>query len=330
MTAATSSNRIQRYLARRFVTLLSQDPTGVPPWLPIVARGDGPGLFLPDDAPWVVHADFATFVGGVRALLIQALHPGSLAGVREHSRYQADPVGRLAGTIRWLTITTFGSVEAVQAEAGRVNRLHQRVTGEYRTARGETRRYAASDPDLLLWVHIAFTESFLRAHQNYSRRPIPGGADAYVRLWAKSVEPLGLHHVPLSEAALRAEIQRFKETGELAANADTAEVVRFLRRPPLGFGVHVVYAALFRAAVATIPREFLDLLGVKPQPLWLWRPVVRSLLILMRWAVGPDSPVEDAARDRLARAKRIDPPTGAPIGSLPPGGESSVRDPADA
>ena len=314
MTAGRTSNRLQRYLARRFVTLLSQDTSGIPPWLPIVAKGDTPGLYLPGDAPWVVHADFATLVGGVRALLIQALHPGSLAGVKEHSRYQSDPLGRLAGTIRWLTITTFGSVDAVKAEAGRVNRLHEHVTGEYHTATGETRPYAAGDPELLLWVHIAFMESFLRTHQNYSRRPIPGGADAYVRLWAQSVEPLGLREAPRSEAALRAEIQRFKETGQLAANADTREVVRFLRRPPLGRGVLVVYGALFRAAVATIPREFLDLLGLKPQPLWFWRPVVRGLLTLMRWAVGPESPIEDAARDRLRRAGIADPHPAPPIG----------------
>lgn len=297
-----SSNRLQRAFAGRFVRLLSQDPSGVPPWLPIVARGDTAGLFLPGDAPWIVHADFATLIGGIRALLIQALHPGSLAGVKEHSRYQADPLGRLAGTIRWLTITTFGSVEAVADEAGRVNRLHGQVTGKYQTASGETRLYAAADPELLLWVHIAFMESFLRTHQNYSRQPIPGGADAYVRLWARSVEPLGLSGAPLNEAALQAEIARFKQTGQLGATADTEEVVQFLKRPPLGRGVLVVYAALFRAAVATIPREFLDMLGLKPQPLWFWRPFARGLLGLLRWGVGPESPIEDAARARLQRA----------------------------
>ena len=68
------------------------------PWLGAVAEGEGPGFFTPDDAPWVIHADLATMPGGVRALLLQALHPGSLAGVRDHSRYKDDPLGRLAGT----------------------------------------------------------------------------------------------------------------------------------------------------------------------------------------------------------------------------------------
>ena len=104
---------IQRPLSRRFRALLSGNPSGDPPWLPQVAEGEGPGLFMPDEAPWVIHGDLATLVGGVRALLLQALHPGSLAGVRAHSRYKEDPLGRLAGTIQWLTLTTFASRESI-------------------------------------------------------------------------------------------------------------------------------------------------------------------------------------------------------------------------
>jgi len=115
----------------RFRRLLSQDPNGIPPWLEAVASGDEPGLYLPSDAPWVVHADFGTLVGGIRALLMQALHPGTVRGVAQHSRYKEDPLGRLAGTIRWLTVTTFGSHTAVASEASRVNRLHTKVTGSY-------------------------------------------------------------------------------------------------------------------------------------------------------------------------------------------------------
>ena len=199
-----ANNPLQENLSRRFRRLLSGDPAGIPPWLGVVAAGDEPGLFLPTDAPWVVHADLATLVGGVRALLMQALHPGSLAGVRSHSRYKDDPLGRLSGTIRWLTITTYGSHEAVANEAARVNRMHAAVSGTYQSAGGVTRSYRAADPDLLRWVHVAFMDSFLRSHQAFSTRPIPGGADAYIRLWAKSAEPLGLDDVPRDEAGLQA------------------------------------------------------------------------------------------------------------------------------
>ena len=105
-----ASNALQQRLARRFVHLLSGSSDGKPPWLAAVAEGEEGGFFLPGDAPWIVHKDFATLVGGVRALLLQALHPGALGGVAQHSRYEEDPLGRLSGTIRWLTVTTFGSM----------------------------------------------------------------------------------------------------------------------------------------------------------------------------------------------------------------------------
>jgi uncharacterized protein (DUF2236 family) len=136
--------------------------------------------------------------------LTQALHPGTLAGVAQHSRYEQDALGRLAGTIRWLTVTTFGSHEAVAGEASRVNRLHDRVKGEYTKTSGETLSYKAKDPDLLLWVHVAFTDSFLTCHLDYAWREIPGGADAYVDQRARSVEPLGLSRVPHTKAELDA------------------------------------------------------------------------------------------------------------------------------
>ena len=179
---------LQKQIARRFRAVLCGDPSGNPPWLGADAAGEGPGFFLPGDAPWVVHGDMATLVGGVRALLMQALHPGTLAGVRDHSRYKEDPLGRLAGTIQWLTVTTFAARESILREAARVRGMHGKVRGTYRDASGREREYNASDPELLRWVHIAFMDSFLRCHQAYSPVPIPGGTDAYIRLWAQFME----------------------------------------------------------------------------------------------------------------------------------------------
>lgn len=305
MTPATHTalpiQKLQQAISIRFRRLLTGSSDGIPPWLDVVAAGDGPGLYLPTDAPWVIHADLATLVGGVRALLMQALHPGSLAGVHGHSRYKDDPLGRLSGTIRWLTITTYGSHEAVAGEAARVNRMHERVRGSYRTAEGETRAYQAGDADLLRWVHVAFMDSFLRAHQCYSSRPIPGGADAYVRLWAKSVEPLGLHdEVPQDEAALLSCLENYRSA--LAVTDETREVLRWLRRPPLPTSVKPVYTFLFHSAIASLPEEYRKMIGVKSPPLWLIRPLTTGFLKLLRVAIGPQSPLEEAAIERLHRA----------------------------
>ena len=265
----------------------------------MIAAGDEPGLYMPTDAPWIVHADFGTLVGGIRALLMQALHPGSLTGVATHSRYEQDALGRLAGTIRWLTVTTFGSHAAVAGESQRVNRMHKRVTGEYETAAGEHRPYKAADPDLLLWVHIAFMDSFLRCHQMYAWREIPGGADAYVRLWAKSVEPLGLDKAPMTEADLVREIERYKV--ELVATPKTLDVVKFIKRPPLPVLARPVYWLLFEAAVVSLPIEFRELLGLKAKSAKVIKPLTRGVLRFIRVAIGPESPIEDGAIERLRR-----------------------------
>jgi uncharacterized protein (DUF2236 family) len=294
------NNAFQESLSLRFRRLLTGDPKGVPPWLEIVAKGDEPGLYLPNQAPWIVHADFATLVGGVRALLMQALHPGSLGGVSQHSRYEQDPIGRLSGTIRWLTVTTFGSLEAIQGEAGRVNRLHDKVVGKYETAEGEERPYRAADPDLLLWVHVAFMDSFLRAHQNYSKKPIPGGADEYVRLWADSVKPLGLASAPMSEAELIGTLDCFRS--KLVVTEKTKQVIHWIRKAPLPALAKPVYALLFHSALASLPDEYRTMIGIRSWPLWFTRPVTTTLLRLMRVSIGPESPIEDAAKARLKRA----------------------------
>ena len=296
-----ANNALQENLSKRFRRLLSGAKDGTPPWLGVVAEGEELGLFMPGDAPWIVHADFATLVGGVRALLMQALHPGSLTGVAQHSRYEKDPLGRLSGTIRWLTVTTFGSVTAVQNEANRVNRMHTRVTGEYTTAEGQQIPYKAADPDLLLWVHVAFMDSFLRAHQNYSWREIPGGADEYVRLWSQSVAPLGLDRAPMSEAELFETLEYFDS--KITVTETTREVIAWIKNAPLPPLAKPVYRLLFHSALASLPPQYQERIGLKGYPLWLLRPITRNLLRIMRFAIGPESPIEDAAVARIQRVK---------------------------
>ncbi|MFZ9941098.1 MAG: oxygenase MpaB family protein, partial [Luteolibacter sp.] len=204
-----------------------------------------------------------------------------------------------AGTIRWLTITTFASHEALAQEASRVNRMHDRVKGQYETSSGESRSYRAADPDLLRWVHIAFMDSFLRSHQIFSDRAIPGGADAYVRLWAKSVEPLGLTDVPMNEAELLKWLDHYR--GELTVNDETRDVIQWLRNPPLPLAARPIYALLFQSALASLPPEHRELIGHKSLPLSVLRPITRTLLKTIRIAIGPENPLVDAAIARLNR-----------------------------
>jgi uncharacterized protein (DUF2236 family) len=299
-----SSNALQRFVGTRFRRIITGNHDGVPPWLDEVARGDEAGFYTPADAPWVVHADFATLIGGIRALLMQTLHPATLAGVAQHSRYETDAIGRLAGTTRWLTISTFASVPEVMREAERVNAMHERVRGKYVDANGASVDYQASQSDLLLWVHMAFTESFLVAHETYSARAIPGGADTYVRQWAASVAPLGLTEAPQTVAELEAAIETLADNGVLRVSDTTLRVVEFLKRPPLSPGAAFAYRILFACAVVTLPQRYRLMLKLPAYPRAIVVPFGRGFLRLLRVAVGPESPIEDAALSRLERISR--------------------------
>ncbi len=176
----TSSPPVPAPVARlraKLLTALAGDPTGMAPYVRAIAEGDDGGYFVENGPAWTVHAGMGTLVAGIRALLLQALHPGALAGVHDWSRYREDPIGRLTGTVRWVITLTYGSKTQADAETARVGRFHQRVRGAYVGGDGTERTYTAEDGDLVRWVHIAFTDAFLRSHQAFGG-PIPGGADA--------------------------------------------------------------------------------------------------------------------------------------------------------
>ena len=302
-----ATNALQERFGTRFRRIITNTEDGVPPWMDAVESGETRGLYLPHDAPWVVHGDVATLIGGIRALLMQALHPGSLTGVEQHSRYEHDPLGRLAGTTRWLTIATFGSAEALEIESTRVNRMHDHVKGQYVTGAGMTKDYKAADPDLLAWVHIAFTDSFLTTHELFGEEKIPGGADEYVSQWSKSVVPLGLTNAPMSRTELKAEIKRYKDEGILSTSETTKRVVEFIRKPPLSRAALIAYDRMFDGAVASIPADLQAMLGLKGKNLNVAGPITRGLLRAMRLALGPISPLEVAAISRLKRTGDLPP-----------------------
>ena len=282
--------------ADAFRKTVSGDPSGAPDWSKQMAIGNDAGLFGPDSAVWQVHGCIATLVGGIRALLLQAAHPAALTGVAEHSAYDTDPLGRLERTTRWLTITSFGSTEAIEIEARRVREMHKRVTGTFEEKSGTHSPYSASDPRYLLWVHCAFTDSFLRAHEELGYS-LPQGADQYVREWSKSAVPLGLSDAPLSKKELADVMATFAEK-EVTSVAMTPPIVGFILKPPFGRGGLFFYRILANAAIATIDEPFLSVLGLKPRSKKLLR-VSKVLLDFLSYMLGHESPSQKIARKRI-------------------------------
>ena len=300
-TAALALARSQ--VASGFRRIVSGDPTGAPAWVRQMAEGTDAGYFGPGSAAWAVHGALPTLVGGVRALLMQAMHPAALAGVMQHSRYEADALGRLAGTTQWLTVVTFGDRAQADRECARVRGLHRRVSGTYESADGPA-AYTAMDPDLLRWVHVAFTDSFLATHQVWGG-PIPGGPDAYVREWATAGELVGVIDPPRSVAQLREQLDGYAPI--LRGDQATAQTVAFIRNAPLPLAARPAYAGLFAGAVSTLTEPHRQLLGLGPVPLAISRPVVAALLGTLSLALGPASPSQQAAFSRVSRLAEDDP-----------------------
>lgn len=281
------------------LTTFSGDGGGRPHWVGKIEGGDDVGYFGPGSASWAVHGGMPTMVAGIRALLMQTLHPGAMAGVHDHSRYREDPLGRLSGTIQWLVTVTFADTALAQQESSRVGRFHDRVVGTYLDARGVEQPYAAGDPELLSWVHVVFTDAFLRSHELWGG-DIPGGPDRYVAEWAKAGELIGVVDPPRSEAALRAQLDGFRDAGILKSDERVAEAVRFIRNPPLRPAMMPAYRIMFAGAVASLPEEYRRMLGLRRSPL----PVIAAtgvVLSLVRLVLGSSSTSEDAARTRIAR-----------------------------
>jgi uncharacterized protein (DUF2236 family) len=197
-----------------------------------------------------VHADASMFVGGLAALLLQSLHPLAMAGVDEHSGFRGDPWGRLARTSHFLAVTTFGSSADAEAEIAQVRAVHRRVRG--RAVDG--RPYAASDPHLLSWVHVAEVEMFLRAYQRHGAgRLTPAEADEYVAQAAVIARALGAVDVPTTTAEGQAALEAYRP--ELESTPAARSTARYLlANPPLPWTLRSLYLPLAGAAVALLPR----------------------------------------------------------------------------
>ncbi len=255
---------------------------------------DEPRRFSPDSGMWAVHTDVAMLVGGLRALLLQTLHPLALAGVTQHSSYRTDPLGRLHRTGAFLGTTTFGTVAEADQAIATVRSIHARVQG---TA-ADGRPYSALDPHLLAWVHCTEADSFLRARQRYGSSPIADDlADRYVAEIGEIGAALGVENPPQSQAELRARLQGYRD--ELATTHETRETVRFLITPPLPLPARAPYGVLFGAAVTMLPGFARRMLTLPVPPLaepLLVRPAASGLLRTIGWVLG-EHPAAAAARE---------------------------------
>jgi len=227
--------------------------------------------------------------------MLQALHPLALAGVWDHSSFRTDIHGRLRRTATFISGTTYGSRADALALIQRVKTIHEKVKG----AAPDGRPYAADDPVLLTWVHVAEMSSFLASYLRYVDPDLsPADQDRYYRETALIAELLGATGVPKSREEIALYLQ--SKRAELEVGPRTREVVRVLmaaRAPTLA--TRPVGALLLGAGVDLLPDWAQRSLGFglwAPLRRAVVRPGVRTIAPVMRWALRNGVPKRARAR----------------------------------
>jgi uncharacterized protein (DUF2236 family) len=232
-------------------------------------RTEWDGLFGPDTVTWRVHSEPVLWVAGLRALLLQALHPAALSGVLVHSDFRADPWGRLLRTADYVGTLSFGTSEDVEAITARVRDIHGKVAG----ADPQTGvRYRADDPHLLTWVHCCEVDSFLRITRRAGLELSAGDADRYVAEQVRAAELLGCRRgvVPASVGELEAYFTVMRR--ELHADRRARRIAAYVLWPPMPTWVSLLtparpaWAAAASLSVTTLPRWARRLYGLPGLP----------------------------------------------------------------
>ncbi|MBE1587527.1 oxygenase MpaB family protein [Nonomuraea angiospora] len=184
----------------------------------------------PQSATWQVHLDRSMWVGGVRGLMLQALHPLAMRGVWQNSNFQEDPFGRLRRTADFVGRVTFGSPEQADEIGRRVRGIHKALR-VHDPDTGRTHR--VDEPELLLWVHCAEVSSYLEVARRGGLGLTERQADRYLHEQRKSAAYVGLHpeDVPGSCAEMDAYFKQARPG--LRVTEEAASTVRFLMWPRL-------------------------------------------------------------------------------------------------
>ncbi|MFY9587106.1 MAG: oxygenase MpaB family protein [Actinomycetota bacterium] len=261
------------------------------------------GYFGPHSVTWRIHGAASTFIGGMRALLMQALHPRAMAGVDQHSDFREHPWRRLARTIQYVVINTYGTTAEADEAAANVRRLHRSVRGIDPVT---GRPYAADDHDLLLWVHAGEVDSYLEAYRAFGSGLSDKDADRYVAERVRSVELLGLppDRAPATVADLKDYIEA--TSGDLVLS-DAARGVRDLvLNSPLRFPLNTPLRLPGAAAVVILPGFARSLYQVRwPRPIDVGVRLSGKAMCMTLGPFIPDGPLVRRAKRRARELQEV-------------------------
>jgi len=231
------------------------------PALAFLEPAGDPGLFGPNSVTWKVHAHFVSMlVGGLSSLLVQATHPGALAGVWDHSNFRTDLRARLGRTAYFIAATTYGGKAMAQSAIDHVNRIHQRIQGR----RLDGQPYSALDPHLLKWVHLGEVTSFLQAYLTHADPVLPIYVqDRYIHEMAKIGESLGARELPHTVQEAHAMLLSYRT--ELHIDHRVREIVQLIETFPARWQDRPLVRLIVSAAFDALPPWIAEDLGIRRQ-----------------------------------------------------------------
>jgi uncharacterized protein (DUF2236 family) len=264
------------------------------------------GLFGPDSVTWRVHADPILWIAGLRALLLQAVHPAAMAGVLQHSDFRSDPWGRLLRTADYVGVVTFGSNDEVARIGARVRGIHRKVRG---TDEATSITYRADDPHLLRWVHCCEVESFVSTYQRATGALSAEEIDAYYAEQTRAAAVVGLDPADVPGSAAEVADYFASMRSETAVDRRARRVASYVLLPPMTkwamfSPARPAWAGAAGLAAALLPRwtRRLYRLPTPPGSDTAATAALRGLHAAMRAAPGRyrEGPHLRAARERLA------------------------------
>ncbi|HKR69901.1 MAG TPA: oxygenase MpaB family protein [Streptosporangiaceae bacterium] len=213
------------------------------------------GLFGPGSVTWRISREPVLWVGGLRAMYLQALHPRTMRATWQNTAFAkpGEAWGRFARTVEFVRTRTYGSTAEVERAGRRVRKVHASLTGTDED--GSVIRL--DEPELLLWVHCGEISSYAdvarRAGIGLSRADL----DQFVAEQRRSAAVVGLDPaiVPASMAELDAYYQRMRPQLHACNEAKQALVRSFLPDIPWPFtGLKLVVPPMNTLAFASLPR----------------------------------------------------------------------------
>ncbi len=257
------------------------------------------GWFGPDSATWLIQSDWATLIGGVQSLIVQTLHPPTMAGFTDHSNYKSDPFGRVQRTANFIGVTTYGSAAEAERLVKVIRNVHERVVG---TAPDGT-PYSANDPHNLAWVHSTEVAGFLAGYRRYGAQPLSDhDADRYVSEMARVGEALGVIDAPQSVHELDERLESYLP--ELHCGAQARDALRWLLLAPNTRAAQGPFYIVLGAAVNLLPPWARKKLWLPPTIPYVSDamvvPAAKALIKTFNWAMEPPEEIEDLRARRSA------------------------------